>query len=244
METSFRKDMSHLTWDKVYARQAKRADLVGEWLDALCLKPGDRVLEIGSGPGYISLILAESVGSDGAVYAVDRSAEALAYLERLQEEQGVRQIRRIAADAATLEPADLRPNSALITMVLHHADDPAGILRNVGRLLPAGAAAVIGEFDPEGPGEFGPPRAHRLPPEQVKAWCADAGFAVLDYRHQTPEHYMLLVQRAIRPPPPADRLRERLVTSRPDIDCRRRGQPCFRSPTMPVRMSGPPGFCT
>lgn len=196
METSFRKDMSHLTWDEVYARQAKRADLVGGWLDALGLKPGDHVLEIGAGPGYMSLILAERVGRDGAVYAVDRSADALAYLERLQAERGIRHIRRIVADAATLEPTDLHPNSALITMVLHHADDPAGVLRNVARLLPVGALAVIGEFDPEGPGEHGPPRAHRLAPEQVEAWCKDAGFAVLDCRHQTAEHYMLLVQRA------------------------------------------------
>jgi hypothetical protein len=35
-----------------------------------------------------------------------------------------------------------------------------------------------------------------LAPEQVKAWCEDAGFSVLDCRHQTREHYMLLVQRA------------------------------------------------
>lgn len=156
METSFRKDMSHLTWDEVYARQAKRADLVGGWLDALGLKPGDQVLEIGAGPGYMSLILAERVGRDGAVYAVDRSADALAYLERLQAERGIRHIRRIVADAATLEPTDLHPNSALITMVLHHADDPAGVLRNVARLLLVGALTVIGEFDPDGPGEHGP----------------------------------------------------------------------------------------
>jgi SAM-dependent methyltransferase len=199
VEASFRKDMSHLTWDEVYARQAKRAGLVGEWLDALGLKPGDHVLEIGAGPGYVSLLLAERVGREGVVYAVDRSAEALRHLERLQEQRGIRQIRRITADAATVQAVDLHPNSALITMVLHHADDPAGVLRNVARLLPAGAPAVIGEFDPDGPVEYGPPRAHRLAPEQVKAWCKDAGFSVIDHRQQTPEHYMLLLRRASCP---------------------------------------------
>lgn len=196
METEFRKDMSHLSWDEVYARQAKRSDLVSEWLDALSLKAGDRVLEVGSGPGYVSLILADRVGQDGVVYAVDRSAEALAYLARLQQERGIRQIKRIVADAATVGPAELQPNAALITMVLHHANDPAAVLGNVGRLLPVGALAVIGEFDPEGPAEYGAPRAHRLAPDRVKAWSRDAGFSVLDCRNQTPEHYMLLVQRA------------------------------------------------
>lgn len=153
------------------------------------------MLEIGAGPGYVSLVLASRVGPDGLVYAVDRSAEALAYLERLQSERGVSHIRRLLADAATLEPGDLRADSALITMVLHHTDDPPGLLTNVARLLPAGALAVVAELHPEGPCLKGPPRTHRLMPEQVRAWCEAAGFQVLTYRRQTPEHYVLLLQR-------------------------------------------------
>jgi ArsR family transcriptional regulator len=187
--------LTHLTWDEVYARQAKRAELVEDWMDALGLKVGDRVLEIGAGPGYVSLVLAARIGSGGAVYAVDRSADALAYLERLQNERGLSQIRRIVADAATLEPGGLSADSALITMVLHHTEDPAGILSSVARLLPPGAPAVVAEFHPEGPCEHGPPQAHRLKPEQVQAWSEDAGFVLRAYRRQTPEHYMLLLQR-------------------------------------------------
>ena len=97
VEQTFQKDLSHLTWDEVYARQMQRAELVAEWMDALQLAAGGRVLEVGSGPGYVSLRLAERVGSEGVIYAVDRSAEALAYLERVQNERGVRQIRRLAA---------------------------------------------------------------------------------------------------------------------------------------------------
>jgi ubiquinone/menaquinone biosynthesis C-methylase UbiE len=131
------------------------------------------------------------------VYAVDLSAEALVYLARLQKERGISQIRRIVADAATLEPAALGSgaDSALITMVLHHADDPAAILRNVARLLPRRALAVVAEFHPEGPCEQGPPSAHRLRPEQVHAWCEGAGLSMLSERRQTAEHFMLLVQR-------------------------------------------------
>ena len=99
MEKPFQKDLSHLSWDEVYERQALRADLVSDWMEALRLKSGDRVLEIGAGPGYVSFVLAERVGHTGTVYALDRSAEALAYLERLQTERGVGQIQRIAADA-------------------------------------------------------------------------------------------------------------------------------------------------
>ncbi len=195
MQETFRKDLGHLTWDEVYARQELRAALVGDWMDALRLKRGDRVLEIGSGPGYVSLVLAERVGAAGAVYAVDVSAAALAHLARLQKERGASNIERFVADAATLELPGRRVDAALISMVLHHTDDPAGILRNVARLLAPGGLAVVAEFHPDGPCEVGPPRQHRLAPGQIRTWCEAAGFLPLDERRQTPEHYMVLVQR-------------------------------------------------
>lgn len=200
MEKPYRKDLSHLSWDEVYARQALRADLLDEWMDALGLKPGDRVLDIGSGPGYVSFVLAERVGPTGMVYALDRSADALAYLERLQRERGVRQIERIAADAAAPVPCNVEAKSALVTMVLHHTDDPAGVLREVARALPAGAPVVIGEFHPEGPCEKGPPRDHRIAPGQIEEWCKAAGLTMLDYRRQSPEHYMVTAQRGAPSP--------------------------------------------
>ena len=194
MEKPFQRDLSHLSWDQVYARQELRAELISDWMEALRLKPGDRVLEVGAGPGYVSFILANRVGPTGIVYALDYSADALAHLERLQKARGVRQIKRIAADAAVLEPTGVQADSALITMVLHHADDPAGILHNVVRFVPAGAPVVIGEFHPEGPCSHGPPREHRLAPEKIQEWCEHAGLSVVAYRRQTPENYMVVAK--------------------------------------------------
>ena len=188
--------MTHLTWQEVYARQVQRAALVGDWMDALRLKKGDRVLEIGSGPGYVSLVLAERVGATGAVYAVDLSAEALAHLARLQKQRSISNIQRFTADAATLELKSVHVDSALISMVLHHAEDPTGILRNVARLLRPGGLVVVAEFHPDGPCDGGPPRDHRLAPHQVRTWCEAAGFLPLNERRQSPEHYMVVVQRA------------------------------------------------
>ncbi len=194
MNEPFRKDLSHLSWVEVYARQVQRAELVGEWMDALHLKSGDRVLEIGAGPGYVTLALAERVGATGIVYALDRSAAALAYLKRLQSERGVRQIERIAVDAAALDPGSVHAGSALVTMVLHHADDAPGILRNVACCLRVGAPVVIGEFHPDGPCSSGPPREHRLAPELIERWCEHAGLTSLHYRRQSAEHYMITAE--------------------------------------------------
>lgn len=195
MEKAFRKDLGHLSWDEVYARQASRAALIPDWLNALRLKPGDRVLEIGAGPGFVSFALADHVGPTGVVYALDRSAEALAHLERRQNERGIGHIQRIVADAATVQPDGMQARSALITMVLHHANDPAKILRNVVPFVMLGARIVIGEFHPEGPCAEGPPREHRVSPAKVQEWCKDAGLGVVEYRRQSPEHYFVLACR-------------------------------------------------
>jgi ubiquinone/menaquinone biosynthesis C-methylase UbiE len=196
VEKAFRKDLRHLSWDEVYARQVSRAALIPDWLNALRLKLGDRVLEIGAGPGFVSFALADRVGPTGVVYALDQSAEALAQLERRQNEDGIGHIQRIAADAATLQ-TDVQADSALITMVLHHADNPAEILRNVVRFVPPGAPVVIGEFHPDGPCSGGPPREHRLAPEKIQELCKNAGLTVVGYQRQSPEHYVVLAQREI-----------------------------------------------
>ncbi|MGB7035672.1 MAG: methyltransferase domain-containing protein [Xanthobacteraceae bacterium] len=195
MQEAYRRDFSHLTWDQVYTRQVQRSVLAADWMDALTLKAGDRVLDVGPGPGFVSLLMAGRVGAEGLVYAIDPAAEALAYLARLQNERGIRNIQTFAADAATVELPGVTVDAALIAMVLHHADDPAGILRNVARLTKPEGLTVIAEFDPDGPCEHGPPRQHRLAPRQVQAWCEAAGWSPRAERRQSPEHYMVLAQR-------------------------------------------------
>jgi ubiquinone/menaquinone biosynthesis C-methylase UbiE len=195
-EPAYRKDMSHLSWDEVYARQVQRGDLAGEWLDALRLKAGDCVLDIGAGPGFVSFLLAERVGPRGLVCAIDPKPEALAYLQRLQKERGVSNIKTSVADAANFELAGEAADAALISMVLHHTDDPAGIMRNIARLLKVGGRAVIAEFNPDGSCEHGPPRQERLTSQQIRSWGDAAGLVTLEERQQTPEHYMVLMQRA------------------------------------------------
>jgi ubiquinone/menaquinone biosynthesis C-methylase UbiE len=193
--SQFRKDLSNLDWATVFERQAQRAVLVPVWLDALEVHAGSHVLDLGAGPGYVSVQAAQRVGSTGMVYAIDRSADALDFLAELQHMQGIAQIRRIVADAATMAPLSDHIDAALVTMLLHHCEDPAALLRNVSRLLPVGARAVVAEFDPRGQCLVGPPRQERLEPDQVRAWCEAAGLQVLWDRRQPPEYYTLLVAR-------------------------------------------------
>jgi trans-aconitate methyltransferase len=48
-----------------------------EFVDALPLRPGMRVLEVGCGPGVATRLVLNRIG-DGHVLAIDRSARAIA----------------------------------------------------------------------------------------------------------------------------------------------------------------------
>ncbi len=53
------------------------------------IKPGFRVLDIGSGVGDVSFLTADMVGADGTVVGIDRSATAVATARRHAETRGV-----------------------------------------------------------------------------------------------------------------------------------------------------------
>ena len=195
--TGFQKDLSHLTWDEVFARQEQRAFLVPDWMEALRLNAGDHALDLGAGPGYVSLRMAMRVGPTGLVYAVDRAPDAIASLQERMRRDDVTNVRCVVADVLhfSLEDDEKRKVSAvLMAMMLHHTDDPAALIGQLARLLPADARAVIAEFHPDGPAQSGPPRDARVAPARIHAWLQQANLRVLDYTRQSEEHYMLIVQ--------------------------------------------------
>jgi ubiquinone/menaquinone biosynthesis C-methylase UbiE len=191
--TEFHKDMRSLDQAEVFARQEQRAHLLTGWLTALQLQPGDHVLDLGSGPGFMSLQLATQVGPNGLIYAIDNGAAAISYIQHLTRERQITNIQTIQADIATFQVNDPQIRAALLTMVLHHTDDAAAILQHLRATLPPQTTIVIAEFHPDGPAESGPPREHRISPEQLQIWCDAAGLRFLHYERQSEEHYMISV---------------------------------------------------
>jgi len=57
-----------------------------QFVRALAPRPGERVLDVGSGPGFVAGAIAEAVGSTGAVSGVDISEAMLAAARAAQGE--------------------------------------------------------------------------------------------------------------------------------------------------------------
>jgi SAM-dependent methyltransferase len=77
-------------------------------VDALPLRSGLRVLEIGCGPGAAAREIARRIG-DGHILAIDRSAKAIAQARaasRAETKSGCLSLRQVAAEDFQLEPGE------------------------------------------------------------------------------------------------------------------------------------------
>jgi ubiquinone/menaquinone biosynthesis C-methylase UbiE len=97
------------------------------------LTAGMRVLDIGCGPGDVSLIAAELIGETGWVLGIDASADMLEMAQARVQATGLAHVSFLAADLRTLTVD--QPFDALIgRFILMHLPDPANVLRH---LLPS-----------------------------------------------------------------------------------------------------------
>ena len=111
-------------------------------LDRLGLREGWRCVDVGAGGGDVSVALAELVGRDGRVYAVDSDPRARDEVARAAA--GHAQVIAItqAGEGLTLpEPVDL----AFCRFVLMHVVDPVLVLRRMGQAVRAGGWVVAQE---------------------------------------------------------------------------------------------------
>ena len=102
---------------------------------------GMRILDIGCGPGYVSTLLAEMIGTEGEIVGADISATALETARDRVDRLGLKNIRFELGDPAKMTFE--RPFDAVVgRYILMFLPDPAAMLRAVaGHLRPGGVLA-------------------------------------------------------------------------------------------------------
>ena len=138
------------------------------------LSAGTAAVEIGCGPGYWTIPIAEIVGPGGRVYAVDIEEEMLADLrDRLKSRRDLTVQVLLSNENRIPLPAD-SVDFAFLACVLHELDGP-GTLREAGRILRPGGVLGVVEWKKIHQQE-GPPYRHRLSPRQATEALDAGGF--------------------------------------------------------------------
>ena len=104
------------------------------------------VLDVGCGPGYASLDLAEVAGESGRVVAVDKSERFLAALDAMQRERGFSNITTYRADLDGGEFPEVTADGAWCRWIFAFVKNPRDILARVAAALKPGGIIVIHEY--------------------------------------------------------------------------------------------------
>src|ERR687889_1491619 len=98
-------------------------------LRAAGIRPGMRVLDLGTGLGHVAFELAQLVGDAGEVVGIDRSVEHLAVAELRRATSGVDTVRFVEADVRSYQ--DDEPFDAVVARaLLFHVSEPCAVLRH------------------------------------------------------------------------------------------------------------------
>lgn len=191
--------MVRKAWSKQYIGMLEREsrDVLqkpAEVMAALALRPGERVADIGAGSGYFTLRIAEAVGDDGRVIAIDIRQEMLDHIaDRLRGSplQNV-ELKLAPADDPQLPAGSV--DTILMVDTIHYVQDRTDYARKLRAALTRGGRLVIIDFryDPHARREFAPPLEQQVPQETLDAEMAAAGFAVVQTYDFLPEQYFVV----------------------------------------------------
>jgi protein-L-isoaspartate(D-aspartate) O-methyltransferase len=84
-------------------------------LEQLGLRPGHRVLEIGTGTGYNAAVMAHIVGPDGLVVSVDIDADLVGRARASLAAAGYQRVRALSADGGYGDPPDAPFDRIIVT---------------------------------------------------------------------------------------------------------------------------------
>src|SRR5436190_7700744 len=128
-----------------FQHQVWRAQAYRIWERAGFL-PGQRLLDIGCGPGYTTFDLAQLVGPSGSVSAFDMSERFVSHLNAQQLSRGMPNIDARVCDVQKLALPRAAFDGAYTRWVLCFVPDPEAVIAGVAAGLRPGATFAIQDY--------------------------------------------------------------------------------------------------
>ncbi len=163
-------------------------------LDALRIRPGQIVADIGTGVGYFAVRMAQRVGPTGKVFAVDIQPEMIRMLQQRLTEFGVTNVVPVLSepDDPKLPPSSI--DLALMVDVYHEIQDPDVFMPRLAKALrPTGRLALI-EYRAEDPTVPILPD-HKMTLRQVRYELEDFGFRLSELHEFLPRQHLIVFRK-------------------------------------------------
>ncbi len=169
------------------------------FFQALALKPGISVVDLGCGPGDYSIPIANIIGGEGRVYAVDLWQGCIEFLKSEIERLGIVNVEPVLADMSKRLPFEGESvDACLMATILHDLKDNQShdaALAEVKRFLKKGGIFAVVEFTKRD-GPPGPPAWIRLSPEETAMLIEPHGFIRKGLYDLGPCTYLMIFSRA------------------------------------------------
>lgn len=164
-------------------------------LEALDLKAGQTICDLGCGNGFYTLELARRVGPKGIVYAVDIQPEMLRMLAEAAGREGLTNIRPVLGTAIDPRLPDAAVDLCLCVDVYHEFSHPEPMLARIRQSLAGGGRLALVEFRGEDPAVPIKP-LHKMTKEQIRRELEAAGFRVVGAFDRLPWQHLVFLQAA------------------------------------------------
>jgi ubiquinone/menaquinone biosynthesis C-methylase UbiE len=163
-------------------------------IDALEIKPGQTIADLGAGSGYYSFRIAPLVGPAGKVLAIDIQP---AMLEVIEQRASRERIANVAAVRASVRDPNLAPGSVdLLFMVdvYHELEYPYEVMTKVRAALKPGGRVALIEYRAEDPRVAIKP-VHKMSERQVRRELAAARFRHVKTVRTLPLQHLIVFEK-------------------------------------------------
>lgn len=176
--------------------QEERTDLL---LDALPIKEGDVIADIGAGSGYFAWQFAKRIGETGKVLAVDIQPEMLKILEDKMKARAVAD--RVNGILGTITDPNLPKNTvdlAIMVDVYHELSHPYEMTNKMVEGLKPGGLLVFVEYRAEDP-SVRIKRLHKMTEAQVIKEMSVQNLEYVETIDVLPQQHILIFRKPLPP---------------------------------------------
>jgi predicted methyltransferase len=163
-------------------------------IDALEIKPGQTIADLGAGSGYYSFRIAPLVGPTGRVLAIDIEPAMLEAVAQRATREHVANIRPVLCSERDPNLAPHSVDLLFMVDVYHELEYPYEVLSKVREALKPGGRVALIEYRAEDP-EVQIKPVHKMSERQVRREMQAAGFKHVKTVRTLPLQHLIVFER-------------------------------------------------